>query len=103
MKTTTEKQETRVCKIRDFVARKTAAGVATQEIKKESLTPLGNGTIDYTVTAGLPNDEGTMAQVFCRETYQVFITPRGGIKVHWFGYGKRTGKHLTIIARCMRG
>ena len=99
----TEKQEARVKSIKEFMLNKNVAGVPTHEIKAESLRPVWNGTVEYLVTAGIPNDEGTMAKIFCREVYQVFITPRGGLKVHSNGYGRKTKKHLCCIIRCMRG
>ena len=98
----TDLQIERVCGVKHFMLNKTVAGVATHEIKAEALRPLWNGTVEYLVTAGLPNDTGTMAQVFCRDTYQIFISPRGGLKVHYHGRGKRTQLHLLAIARCMR-
>ena len=34
---------------------------------------------DVVVEIGMKDDEGTMAEVFCRECAQLFVGPRGGI------------------------
>lgn len=40
----------------------------------------GKRTIMYYVTVGSTTDEGTMASIFCRDTWQLFISPHGQIR-----------------------
>jgi hypothetical protein len=39
----------------------------------------GNSYVTLYVEAGLPNDENTLASIFCRDTAHVQVGPRGGI------------------------
>lgn len=44
----------------------------------------GDPAVYIRITVGLKDDEGTMAEFFCRDTYMFFIGPRGGM----FQYGR---------------
>lgn len=51
-----------------------------KEIKKLEITRFDNRSyVTLYVEAGLPNDEGTMASIFARDTALVQVGPRGGI------------------------
>lgn len=51
------------------------------EIKKMSFTLSWDGASVYVrAIAGLPNDEGTTAELIARTEFQVRIGPRGGLK-----------------------
>jgi hypothetical protein len=51
-----------------------------KEIKKLEITRMdGNSYVTLYVEAGLPNDEKTLASIFCRDTAHVHVGPRGGI------------------------
>lgn len=39
----------------------------------------GNSYVTLYVEAGLPNDEGTLASIFARDTVHVHVGPRGGV------------------------
>jgi len=39
----------------------------------------GNSYVTLYVEAGLPNDENTLASIFCRDTAHVQVGPRGGV------------------------
>jgi hypothetical protein len=39
----------------------------------------GNSYVTLYVEAGLPNDEKTLASIFCRDTAHVQVGPRGGV------------------------
>lgn len=58
------------------------------EVKKLEVTSFDDGddVMVYIVT-GRPNDEGTMAELICRDTYRFFIGKRGGL----FRFGNRGG------------
>ena len=98
----TDTQAARVRGAREFVLRRTVSGMPTQEIKEEEVISLANGIIEYTVTAGMPNDTNTRAEVFCRETYRIFISPRGAMEIESYGFVKRTKAHLKAIAQVIR-
>ena len=38
-----------------------------------------HGAVYVAVTVGVPNDEGTIAEFICRNTYLFFIGKRGGM------------------------
>lgn len=50
------------------------------------------GTVYVRLEMGRTGDEGTLAEVFCRDTTHVMIGKRGG----YFGYRERTGKKATL-------
>jgi hypothetical protein len=61
--------------VRDFV---TMHG--HYEIKELTVNGFEDGNDVYvTIEAGMPNDEGTMAEFLCRDRYGFFIGARGGI------------------------
>ena len=58
------------------------------EVKSLEVTDSADWDDIYvSLTVGLVNDEGTMAEYICRDNYGFFIGPRGGI----FYYGKGHG------------
>jgi len=50
------------------------------EIKEFSVEETDYGTVIVYSVAGLKNDEGTMAAIFCRNIRHIFIGKRGGLK-----------------------
>jgi hypothetical protein len=61
--------------VRDFV---TMHG--HYEIKEMTVHSFEDGSDVYvTIETGMPNDEGTMAELVCRDNYGFFIGARGGI------------------------
>ena len=51
-----------------------------KEIKKLEITRFdGRNYVTLYVEAGLPNDEGTLASIFARDTAHVQVGPRGGV------------------------
>jgi hypothetical protein len=51
-----------------------------KEIKKLEISRYSNNNyVTLYVEAGLPNDEGTLASIFARDTAHVQVGPRGGI------------------------
>ena len=51
-----------------------------KEIKKLEITRFdGRNYVTLYVEAGLPNDEKTLASIFCRDTAHVQVGPRGGV------------------------
>lgn len=51
-----------------------------KEIKKLEITRFDNRSyVTLYVEAGLPNDEGTLAAIFARDTAHVTVGPRGGV------------------------
>lgn len=51
------------------------------EIKKLEITTYSDSRYVYvSCVAGLPGDEGTAAEIFCRSGFHACIGPRGGIK-----------------------
>lgn len=57
---------------------KTAGG--RKEIKKLTIHRYDNNSyVTLYVEAGLPNDENTLASIFCRDTAHVHVGPRGGV------------------------
>ena len=58
------------------------------EVKSLKVTDSADWDDIYvSLTVGIRDDEGTMAELLCRDNYGFFIGPRGGI----FYYGKRHG------------
>ena len=54
------------------------------------------GDAYVTVTTGVKNDEGTMAEVLCRDTYIFFIGRRGGIFQFNDNYRKVYRKYYQV-------
>lgn len=50
------------------------------EIKKCEIND-GEFFVSLFITVGRPNDEGTMAEILCRESRQIFIGKRGGVSL----------------------
>lgn len=50
--------------------------------------------VDVVVEVGMKDDEGTLAEVFCRERAQLFIGKRGGITYPVFKNGKSYTKRF---------
>lgn len=68
--------------LNDFVAYKTR--LFDHEVKELKITERENDTAIYvSITIGRKDDEGTMAELLCRNTYCFFIGTRGGM----FQYG----------------
>lgn len=49
------------------------------EIKMLEVQDCGNGTVYVFAKRGFENDEGTVAQYVCRDSYVFFIGSRGGV------------------------
>lgn len=52
------------------------------EIKKWRVAAIGYGVVMLIVESGMPNDEGTAAEILCRYHAQVFIGPRGRLTTY---------------------
>ena len=69
--------------LNDFIAYKTR--LFGYEVKELRVTEREDDTAIYvSITTGCKDDEGTMAEFICRDTYCFFIGARGGM----FQYGK---------------
>ena len=76
--TITPQQATALCRIlRDY--NEDFNGLGGHEIKEYEVHRSEYGTLSVIVEEGLIGDEGTMAQIFCRNRIHVFIGIRGGI------------------------
>jgi DNA-directed RNA polymerase subunit M/transcription elongation factor TFIIS len=58
------------------------------EVKQEMTA---HGTLVVFFTVGRKNDEGTMAEFYCRETYHIFVGRTGGLRA----YDSKKGKFVT--------
>lgn len=54
------------------------------------------GDAYVSVTMGIKNDEGTMAELLCRDTYIFFIGRRGGIFQYTDTYRKAYRKYYQV-------
>ena len=62
----------------------------TKEIKEEEVNEIGYGIVSMVIEVGEIGDEGTMAEVLCRQRAHIFIGPKGGC----YTYSKaRSGKN----------
>lgn len=61
---------------RDFINFATLNG--HYEVKEAEFKEM-HGAVYVAVTVGVPNDEGTIAEFICRDTYLFFIGKRSGI------------------------
>lgn len=51
------------------------------EFKEYEVSEVGSrGTIALYAVTGLKDDEGTLAAIFCRNSYHIFISIRGGLR-----------------------
>jgi hypothetical protein len=50
------------------------------ELKRFELQRIHPKAISVSVEVGRKGDEGTMAEIFCRERFHGFVGPRGGLK-----------------------
>ena len=66
------------------------------DVKEMSIETCWKTTVSVAITRGVKNDEGTMAQVFCRDTYVFFIGGRGG--VYQFVEG-RNGRYRRVYRK----
>ena len=109
----TREQEMVTNTIRDYMTgewdRRNRGSTRTYEIKEERISEeLEDRSINISMTRGLEGDEGTMAEVFCRDTIQVFVGPEGGCWC-WCesrtsrvkGYIKYTDNWMGVVHRSM--
>lgn len=61
------------------------------ELKEVSVNDL-DGSIYVCLEIGLINDEGTMAEIYCRNHTEVFVGPKGG----YYNYRMKSGKKCTL-------
>ena len=59
------------------------------EVKEEDIADMGD-FLSYSVVVGMPEDEGTLASVLCREYRHFFIGKRGGVQLRTVSIGNKT-------------
>lgn len=83
-KTNTKSQQRTLNDIIDYL---TKGYVSSYEVKELEVTTSEDWRDVYvSITIGRVGDEGTLAEYICRDHYQFFIGPRGGM----FYYGEST-------------
>lgn len=77
-----------------------------KEYKAGYVEQMDHRTVMYYFTIGSTTDEGTMAAVLCRDTWQLFISPGGQIRAYcdsrstsYKGTVTKTGIHALIWGR----
>lgn len=77
----TPRQERTIEALKKAIAERNArighTSLKTLEITEDPSSPLVFLLIEY----GRPNDEGTAAEIFCRDRRHIAITPRGGLRL----------------------
>ena len=73
----TKQQERRIEEIREIMLNLVGYR-ETKEIKEETIEELFYGAVSMVIEVGTIGDEGTMAEIYCRDRAHVFIGPRGG-------------------------
>ena len=66
------------------------------EFKEYTITEHDYGTVELYCVTGLKGDEGTMAEVLCRRTRQIFIGKNGGLTS--YNNQKKNNKGATLHA-----
>ena len=110
----TRKQEVVINTIRDYMSGEWSVRHSKSkrenryEIKKEKIVVYESNVIEICSTRGVKGDEGTMAEVFCRDTIQVFVGPKGGCWCYSEsrtsrvkGYIKYTDNWMGVVHRSM--
>lgn len=72
----------------NFIAKALCNG--RHEVKEFEVTDFkddGDDDVMVFIEVGMPNDEGTMAELICRDRYRFFIGKRGGL----YRYGNKGG------------
>jgi hypothetical protein len=73
------------------------------EVKRFDSTVAGD-SIQLIIIVGMVGDEGTQAEVYCRDLRQVFIGQRGGCRCRVVGRnGKTEFANLQGFSECVRG
>ena len=66
-------------------------GRTAVEVKRFEISPTEySNDVQLLVVVGLVGDEGTQAEIYCRQFRQVFIGPRGGISCRTVGRNGET-------------
>ena len=91
----TKQQERRIEEIREIMLNLVGYR-ETKEIKEEKIEELFYGAVSMVIEVGNIGDEGTMAELYCRDRAHVFIGPRGGC----FTYAKaKSGANKGQLVR----
>lgn len=75
----TKQQEAALKKIRRLVENYHSPSVRDKYEVKQYDVNENEYSIDVYIVIGMKNDEGTMAEIICRDHAHLFIGPRGGI------------------------
>ena len=76
-------------------------GSALYEVKELTVTELeGTKDVLVQVRTGLPNDEGKLSELLCRDTYTFFIGARGGLYRITDGYTTIYMKYYEVGKYC---
>lgn len=81
---------TRVIKEYDFLGKHKD----DYEFKKFEVTEMDGGMVELFCVSGRKGDEGTMGEIFCRKTRQIFIGKNGGL--HCYDNKKKNNKGATL-------
>ena len=104
---TTKAQDKAIAKI-ERLAKELCWNPDKYEIKKFEVTE-GEYFVNVIVETGMKDDEGTLAEVFCRDRAQLFVGKRGGITYpvskqtkdgHYKHYTKRFEGYSILQAVC---
>lgn len=98
----TKAQEKRLNQIKTEVEEMRTSLHRNGEIKKFDVTESEYGTVGVVCVIGGQGDEGTLAECFARDSFQIFIGKRGGVtyydnkfKSHRLGTGSLLGVCLA--------
>lgn len=79
----TKQQEIMIEKIKRYIEKYDLFNNDSKyEFKEFTVEETDYGTVHVYSVAGLKNDEGTMAEIFCRTIRHIFIGKRGGLRCY---------------------
>jgi len=81
----TESQRKALAKLRERIL-----NYLPGKVWKEWSVEFVGKSIAVWAVVGRPNDEGTYAELYCRDKWYIFIGPRGGLRA--YGKGKKAVK-----------
>ena len=80
----TREQERVINQVRNYMLTRYGKreGDLRYEMKQEQIEEIGYGVVSVVFETGMINDEGTYAQIYCRDRVHLFIGKKGGVRTY---------------------
>ena len=80
----TREQERVINQVRNYMLTRYGKreGDLRYEMKQEQIEDIGYGVVSVVFETGMINDEGTWAEIICRDRVHLFIGKKGGVRTY---------------------